>query len=166
MFWVYLYRHLHPAISLSIGPVHNKWVWYCWQFSDFDFSITGRYIPSENGRYPDCIDINYPDQNSTRKYYNTAEKNGLFEILTERNHTIIYDSANNTAQMKNSNGQYVKMERQLIGEKYSRYKNSVLNVIVPCKKPIEKRRFTLLTDIVTNKPRRERYSKEWLYWYN
>lgn len=112
----------------------------------------------EFGRDTICIDISYSDENSPTKYYNSSEKSRTFEIVSDRNHTIRYDSASGTAYMKHPNGQYVKMERQSLGEKFFKFRNSVLNVTVPCKKSMQKRKY-ILTDIVTNKPRRERNSR-------
>lgn len=106
-----------------------------------------------------CIDIGYPDEIFPKKYYHSTEKSRTFEVVSHRNHTIKYDSVGGNAYMKHSNGQYIKMERQLLGEKFYRYKNSVVNVIVPCNKFMQKRKYLILSDIVTNKPRRERNSE-------
>lgn len=107
------------------------------------------------GNDPICIEIHYLHQNSSGKY--NIEKNKTFEIVSDRNHTIQYDSENGIAYMRNHNGQYIKMEKQLLnGVKYYRYKSVIFSVTELCRR--EKRKY-ILTDVVTNKPRRERNSK-------
>lgn len=123
----------------------------------FLYSLSGKSL--EFGRETICIDIKYPNENSAKKYDYGIDKNKIFEIVSDRNHTIRYDTENGNAYMKNVNGQYIKMDRQMLGEKFYSYKNSILTVIVPCKRYLHKRKFLILTDIVTNKPRRERNSR-------
>lgn len=105
-----------------------------------------------------CIDIQYPDQGLPKHYYINTEKNRIVEIISDRNHIIQYDFVNSNALMINTDGQYIKMDRQTLGEKYYLYRNNVLNMIVPCKRTVSKRRY-IITDVITNKPRRERHSK-------
>lgn len=143
---------VNMAIRIIIATIN----YYSKLFRNMTFFISiGKNISIANGQAVLCIEIEYADHDATRIYMNDSN-----EILLARNYSIKYDLKDHSAYMKSTSGQYIKMEREIVGEKFYRHNNSVLNLIVPCKKRIMKRKYGIFNNVGTIKPKRERRGKK------